>query len=181
MKETVLRFNMDFLTESKLPFTLKVQPPLTYPDGSHAGGYDFINLQNAFNCCFEDHDFKYYGHWSEEYDYGMLYTGSRVFGDELLVVEMRVTIQEYDKYLPADQMYLLEDIKNPENKMRNTWGGHMGGSGENDSWFYKCVVLNNEVYPCTVEGDKSAIYEFFDPVMSVVYDRIGEAVRERGG
>ena len=87
----------------------------------------------------------------------------------------------FNKYLPADQMYLLEDIKNPGEKPRFMWGGHMGGSGENDSWFYKCVVLNNEVYPCTVERDKSAIYEFFDPVMSVVYDRIGEAVRERGG
>ena len=178
MKETLLRFNIDFLTESKLPFTLKGQPPLTYPGGCYSGGYDFINLHQAFKCCFKKQDFNFYGHWSKGHDYGMLYTGSRVFGDELLVVDIRVTIQEYDRYLPTDQTYLLEEIKKPETKQRNIWGGHMGGDGGNGSWIYKCAVLNNEVYPCADKKVQGDFCEFFDPVMSVVYERIGAAVRE---
>ena len=108
----------------------------------------------------------------------MLYTGSRCFGDEILRINLRITIQEYEKYLPAGKMHLLEDDIKPGEKRSDLRGGHIGGSDENHSWIYKCAVLNNEVYPCETKEDQKDLHEFYEYVMGAMYEKMTAEVHE---
>ncbi len=177
MKETEMRFNMDLLVRPEFPYILRGQPPLTFPGGEDAIGDDLSNLDGVIKDCFTKLQMDHKKVCNDEYPYGYLYHAWRWFGEEYVSVNICVTIQDYDSYLPACRKHLLEEIKTPDKELKHFDHHHSSGN-ENDDCKYICVVLNNEVYPCD-DRKRSYFNEFYNYAVNAMYDKMAEVIHEK--